>query len=374
MEHEFTKYIKQILLKNFDGYSEKIFTGSELLQYLNIKTKSANKGSKSRGSFANLYAIFVLVEDYIAKNFHKTGNYSEYEGAVFTKLLKRQRELPFGQKLQNHALNHRMNEEFKKYFPTCEYIPILRNPETSRYWFNENLLKIKVDEEGFNLSETTIEIINKYIEIKKSSFEKFLSFCEGSQKLSQSEIILFIKNLIEPTADARIFEIVSYSILKFYYNNQIIYWGFEIDKIREETLKLFKTGRTNANDGGIDFVMKPLGRFFQVTETTDVNKYFLDIDKIEKYPITFVVKSSDEIQSLKTKIKLYAEKQYLIKSIVDRYMNCIEEIINVPVLLDRFNEAIEHKQLNNILNEIIKQSKIEFNYDDDYDINDYEEV
>lgn len=374
MEHEFTKYIKQILLKNFDGYSEKIFTGSELLQYLNIKTKSANKGSKSRGSFANLYAIFVLVEDYIAKNFHKTGNYSEYEGAVFTKLLKRQRELPFGQKLQNHALNHRMNEEFKKYFPTCEYIPILRNPETSRYWFNENLLKIKVDEEGFNLSETTIEIINKYIEIKKSSFEKFLSFCEGSQKLSQSEIILFIKNLIEPTADARIFEIVSYSILKFYYKNQIIYWGFEIDKIREETLKLFKTGRTNANDGGIDFVMKPLGRFFQVTETTDVNKYFLDIDKIEKYPITFVVKSSDEIQSLKTKIKLYAEKQYLIKSIVDRYMNCIEEIINVPVLLDRFNEAIEHKQLNNILNEIIKQSKIEFNYDDDYDINDYEEV
>ena len=50
---------------------------------------------------------------------------------------------------------------------------------------------------------------------------------------------------------------------------------------------LYKTGRTNANDGGIDFVMRPLGRFFQVTETVDVNKYFLDIDKIQRFPLTF---------------------------------------------------------------------------------------
>ena len=70
--------------------------------------------------------------------------------------------------------------------------------------------------------------------------------------------------------------------MKYYYHNQNIYWGFEIDKIHEENLKLYKTGRTNANDGGIDFVMKPLGHFFQVTETVDENKYFLDIDKIEK--------------------------------------------------------------------------------------------
>ena len=48
-------------------------------------------------------------------------------------------------------------------------------------------------------------------------------------------------------------------------------------------MKLYKTGRTNANDGGIDFVMKPLGRFFQVTETLDFKKYFLDIDKIETF-------------------------------------------------------------------------------------------
>jgi len=174
--------------------------------------------------------------------------------------------------------------------------------------------------------------------------------------------------------DARIFEIVSYSILKYYYHNRKIYWGFEIDKIQEENLKLFKTGRTNANDGGIDFVMKPLGRFFQVTETVDVNKYFLDIDKIEKYPITFVIKSSDSIAELKHKIKQQAEKQYSIKVIVSRYMACIEEIINVPILLDRFKEAIVQKRLGNILAEIIKQSKVEFSYEDDYDISNYEDI
>jgi len=374
MEHEFTRKIKEILEKNFGELSDRVFSEGEIIQYLNIKTKSASKGSKSRGSFANLYAVYVLVEDYLLKEFHKTGKYAEYEGAVFTNLLKRQRELPFGQKLQNHALNHRMNEEFKKYFPTCEYIPILRSPETNRYWFNENLLKIKISEQYYNLAETIIQIIDKYVEAKKSAFEKFIRFCESSQKLKKRELNDFINSLVEPPVDARIFEIVSYSILKYYYHNQNIYWGFEIDKIQEENLKLFKTGRTNANDGGIDFVMKPLGRFFQVTETVDVNKYFLDIDKIEKYPITFVIKSSDSIAALRSKIKQQAEKQYSIKAIVSRYMECIEEIINVPILLDRFKDAVNQRHLGNILAEIIKQSKVEFSYEDDYDISNYEDI
>jgi hypothetical protein len=374
MEHEFTKRIKEILRKNFGDIAERILSTSEILQYLNIKTKSASKGSKSRGSFANLYAIYVLVEDYLTKDFHKSGNYSEYEGAVFTKLFKRQRELPFGQKLQNHALNHRMNQEFKKYFHTCDYIPILRNPETNRYWFNENLIKIKINDKSYNLAKAIIEIINSYVETKKSAFEEFIQFCESAHKLKKEEQVAFIDRLAKPSVDARIFEIVSYSILKYYYHNKHIYWGFETDKLQEDNLKLFKTGRTNANDGGIDFVMKPLGRFFQVTETVDVNKYFLDIDKIEKYPITFVVKSSDTITELRERIQEQAEKQYSIKAIVARYMGCIEEIINVPVLLERFREAINQKHLDDILTEILKQSKVEFSYEDDYDTATYQDI
>lgn len=267
-----------------------------------------------------------------------------------------------------------MNEEFKKYFPTCDYIPILRSSETNRYWINENLLKFKIDGNYHNLAKTIIQIIDTYIEAKKNAFEKFIQFCESSQKLKRKELIDFITSLVGPNIDARVFEIVSYSILKYYYHNQHIYWGFEIDKIQEENLKLYKTGRTNANDGGIDFVMKPLGRFFQVTETVDVNKYFLDIDKIEKYPITFVVKSSDSVRVLKSKIKEQAEKQYSIRAIVSRYMKCIEEIINIPILLDRFQKAINQKYLDNVLAEIVRQSKVEFSYEDDYDINDYEDI
>ena len=80
------------------------------------------------------------------------------------------------------------------------------------------------------------------------------------------------------------FEIVSYLILKYYYNEKVIFFGFDIKDLAHERLKLYKTGRTNANDGRIGFVMRPLGRFLQVTKTTDV-KYFLDIDKIERFPL-----------------------------------------------------------------------------------------
>ena len=52
MEHTFTATIKQILEKHFGNKSEDIFEISLLLQYLNLKTKSANKGAKANlGSF-----------------------------------------------------------------------------------------------------------------------------------------------------------------------------------------------------------------------------------------------------------------------------------------------------------------------------------
>lgn len=177
----------------------------------------------------------------------------------------------------------------------------------------------------------------------------------------------FIVSLLAPNVDARLFEIVSYAILKYYYHDQKIYWGYEIDKLKKENLTLYKTGRTNANDGGIDFVMKPLGRFFQVTETLDVKKYFLDIDKIHRYPISFVIKSQEKEKALLNGIKDNALKIYSVKAVVDKYMQCIEEIINIPRLHQFFVEAVKQGYLKNILNEIVLQSKVEFNYSDEED-------
>ncbi|HEY8650506.1 MAG TPA: hypothetical protein VIL70_06285, partial [Chthoniobacterales bacterium] len=57
------------LKSRFGADADAIYQASTLLQYINIKTKSAEKGSKARGSFANLYAIYILVEDYIKPEF-----------------------------------------------------------------------------------------------------------------------------------------------------------------------------------------------------------------------------------------------------------------------------------------------------------------
>lgn len=197
----------------------------------------------------------------------------------------------------------------------------MRNLETNRYWINENLIKIKVGKKMYNIAPAIRDIIDTYGKTKTAAFEKFLQSCLDLQQIAtkgSGECEQFILGLLAPNIDARLFEIVSYAILKYYYHDQKIYWGFEIHNLKKENLKLYKTGRTNANDGGIDFVMKPLGRFFQVTETLDVSKYFLDID-------------------------------------------------NIPRLHEYFLEAVRVGYLKKILDEVVLQSKIEFNYSDDED-------
>jgi hypothetical protein len=88
----------------------------------------------------------------------------------------------------------------------------------------------------------------------------------------------------------------------------------------------------------------------------------LDIDKIERYPISFVIKSEESIETLISKLRQGAERQYAIKAIVDKYINCIEEIINISVLKERLKIAIKCGYLQDILFEIIRQSKVEFDY------------
>jgi hypothetical protein len=368
MEHSFTPVIRKTLAAEFRTAAEGIFAASPVLQYLNNKTRAADRGSKARSSFANLYAIYVLVEDYVKKGFARTGRYKTYEGAKFSDLFQRQRELPFGSKLQNHALNHRLNEEFHKFFPTCDYLPILRNVETNRYWFNEHLLTVRVGRRKLNIAKAVLKIIDAYVSVKQEAFSRFIQACEklsDLEKTPEGEAIDFVTSLLSPKVDARLFEIVSYSILRAFYHGQTVFFGFQLDEIQEEPLALYKTGRTNANDGGIDFVMRPLGRFFQVTETTDVKKYFLDIDKIERYPITFVIKSELGADELKASLRDRAAGLYAVTAIVDKYMSCIEEVINLPLLVERFKQAVSAGRLKEILGEIVKQSKVEFSYDEE---------
>ncbi len=375
MEHDFTPVINEILARRFGSAAQDLFEKSPLLQYINLKTISATRGSKARSSFANLYAIFVLVEDYVAHGFHKKGDYSKYEGAQFSKLFKRQRELPFGSKLQNHGLNDRLNGEFRKFFPQVDAQPILRVVETRRYWINRKLLALSLGKKKFDIATAVIEIINEYAKVKQASFAGFIKTCEQLQDISKQKrdkVESFVFGLLAPTVDARIFEIVSYAILKFFFHDQTVYFGFQLDELEKSPLVLYKTGRTNANDGGIDFVMTPLGRFFQVTESLDVRKYFLDIDKIERYPITFVIKATEAVGELRTKLREGAERQYSVKAIVEKYMACIEEVINIPILQERFREGVAQGYLKDIMAEIVKQGKVEFNYEEPEEADDEE--
>lgn len=360
IKHDFTARIIAILDANTGDKGKEILQTNEIVQYLNIKTKAANRGSKSRAGFANHYAIYVLIEDYLNGSFHKDGNYSNYEGAKFSDLFRRQRELPFGSKLQNHALNHRLNEEFKKYFPTSEYLPIIRNAESNKYWINENL----IISNSTNLAQSIKEIIEAYIAARQSAFSEFMSYCQkiiAIQEESPEKAIEFIKGLFRPNIDARIFEIASFAVLKQYYADQRIYWGWSPEKLIEESLVLYKTGRTNANDGGIDFVMKPLGRFFQVTETVAAGKYFLDIDKVQRYPMTFVVKTDESRREILDKIAHQAEAKYQVKALVKKYIESVEEIINIPMLVKIFEQVLETGKGINVIEEIVLQSCVEFN-------------
>jgi hypothetical protein len=302
------------------------------------------------------------------KGFHKEGDYSKYEGAMFNSLLNRQRQLPFGTKLQNQHLNHRMNEEFKKFFSSCQFVPILRDPKTRRYWINKNLLLVRVGGVTYDVAEAVIGAIDAYVAAKRDSFNTFLEACaklKVAMHASPDAVENYIMGLLAPNVDARLFEIVSFAILKYFYHDQFVYFGFSLDDIKKEHLKLFKTGRTNANDGGIDFVMKPLGRFFQVTETLDVKKYFLDIDKLERFPISFVIKSEEGIEELRSRLEQGAKALYVVDSIVNSYMACIEEIINVPKLRECFQAAVKQQYLPAILDELVKQSMVEFNYSEE---------
>ena len=312
-----------------------------------------------------MYAIYVLVEDYLNNGYYNSGKYiKEYDGMIFSNAFKRQRELPFGEKLENHALNNRCNHEFSKYFNkfTSE-VPIVINQSESRYFINEKLLLIKLGGQVIDISKIIIEIIDRYVELKKEKFDDFFEKCSTFSKsymYNKDEAIQFIESNLNENADARIFEIISFLICKYYFYTKTVYFGVEKDSIKEYRLSLYKTGRTNANDGGIDFIMQPIGRIFQVTEVLNFKKYFLDIEKLNKFPITFIVKTEKKAEDVMNEIQTQAKSMYDEKTL-KRYLSCFEEIITLRKLRKYLNKIIEQKLLDKFFIDLIKYCSIEYN-------------
>lgn len=282
-------------------------------------------------------------------------------------MFARQRQLPFGEKLQNHALNSRLNDEFHKFYPDVDARPIMRDVATQRYWFSESLLVAN----GLNIARAVIDIIDAYVEARRDNFSRFIDDCRSIQALDQSKSVekkAFVAALLSPTTDARLFEIVSFAIMKTHYGSHTVWFGLTREEVSESALVLYKTGRTNANDGGIDFVMRPLGRFFQVTETLDLKKYFLDLEKIQKFPMTFVIKTERPIREIESHLRSGAEATFGVKAIVQKYMDAIEEIVNIPLLLRYLDESLAEGKIGPLIDEIVMQSQVEFSLSEDEEV------
>ena len=110
-------FIKEILIADYPGDFQSVYDDSLLLQYLDKKMKAVHGDSKTRRSLANIYAIYSILYFYQDDFFNRPETYREFGGYDYMRLFNFYRGLYGGSKLQNHALNSRVNGEFRNKFP-----------------------------------------------------------------------------------------------------------------------------------------------------------------------------------------------------------------------------------------------------------------
>ena len=351
-------FVREILEKHFPGQAQQIYSGSLLIQYLDKKSGAIHGTAKTRRSLANYYAIYSILHFYTDEFFDNPDEYKKFEGYEYTRLFTFYRQLYGGSKLQNHALNSRVNGEFRNKIHADKDLIIIND---GKYALHIDFLYVS----GQDISRAAKEIIEKYVQLLMEKDHALLNaLAEIEQAASIDEKKLKISALLTEDAEARIFEIISFAILKSHYKTQKIYIGFTMNEIHEEYLKLFKTGRTNANDGGIDFVMRPIGRFFQVTESNNYDKYLLDIDKVLHFPISFVIKTSKTKQMVEQEIERYIEEKSGGMVVVkERYQKAFEEIITINEMKSWLLQ-LDEDSINLILTDIDFYYKMEMNLED----------
>lgn len=333
-----------------DNYG--IERNSVVFKYIELKTKASERGSKARRSFGNLYALYVLAEDYINENF---------EGSSFTDLMQRMKAMPFGSRLQNHPLDNRLNDEVKRQFNVSDnMLPVqaanLENGSKAR--------KISIDlltEHNTNPNSSAsfiVDSINSYITIIDDNQTAYLNEIEAAN--TDAEVTEVIAKAFKHNSDARLFEIISFGLLYLHFVKMNIRFSIDDGTENIQPLTLYRTGRTNANDGGIDFVLKPLGNFFQVTETLDFKKYFLDFDKVNRFPISFVIKTDLTSEEVRKRIKKDAVQQYSTEQ-VETYMKLFDEIYTLNQLGSILEEVKMSTHSVSTLKEIVVQCfKLEY--------------
>lgn len=356
-------FIEKILKEDHPDHFQQIYDSSLLLQYLDKKMKAVHGNSKTRRSLANIYAVYSILYFYKDDYFNKPQEYREFDGYDYMRLFNFYRRLYGGSKLQNHALNSRVNGEFRNRFPGISNDLIIVN--NGKYLLHIDYLYV----ENEDISKTVCRIIEKYIELLIAKDHALISILQDMQGLTDySEKKQRIKSLLAEDAEARIFEIISFAILKNHYRNISVYFGYSLDTVQEERLCLYKTGRTNANDGGIDFVMRPVGRFFQVTEVNNYDKYLLDLDKMMHFPVSFVIKTERDKDYILHELDEYIDSRANgMRIIEERYRKAIEEIITINELR-QWTDELGTDDIDGLIRDIDIYYKLEMNIDEDENI------
>ncbi len=228
-------FIAEILRSEFPNDFQKIYDGSPLLQYLDQKMKAVHGNSKTRRNLANIYAIYSILHFYQEEFYEAQDRYREFEGYEYTKLLKFCRSLYGGYKIQNHALNSRVNGEFhNKTKDTNNDLIIINN---GKYLIHICYLYV----EGHDISKATCKIITKYIDIISEKDAELLHILEKlKMTFNYSEKKSKLITLLTEDTEARIFEIISYAILKSHYSNITVFF-LDIQKIQLMKLHLSYT-------------------------------------------------------------------------------------------------------------------------------------
>lgn len=351
-------FVADILKSEYPKDFQKLYDNSPMLQYLDKKMKAVHGNSKTRRSLANIYAIYSILYFYQNDFYENKDEYRRFEGYDYMRLFNFYRSLYGGSKLQNHALNSRVNGEFhNKIKNTINDLIIINN---GKYLIHIDYIYV----EEYDISKVSCKIIERYVELLMAKDHALINILEELRNLDDySEKKAKINALLTEDAEARIFEIISYAILKNHYKNVTVFFGYTKDTIDEVTLELFKTGRTNANDGGIDFVMRPVGRFFQVTEVNNYDKYLLDIDKVMHFPISFVIKTKLSKKNVLSDLERYiAQRSSGMTVLEESYKDAIEEIITINEI-QAWTDELNNDDIDRIIRDIDIYYRLEMNMD-----------
>ena len=352
-------FVAEILHAEFGSDAENVYGRSPLLQYLDRKMRAVHGDCKTRRSLANVYAIYSILHFYVSDFYGNKAKYRKFHGYEYTKLFVFCRSLYGGSKLQNHALNSRVNGEFRNKITSTATDLIIA--ENGKYLLHPNYLYVN----DRDISKVTCKVIERYIQLLEAKDNALATvIAELKCTTDYIEKRKKIGGLLHEDAEARVFEIVSYAILKNHYAGEVVYFGKTLESIKEESLQLYKTGRTNANDGGIDFVMRPVGRFFQVTEVGNYDKYLLDIDKVMHFPVTFVIKSMKTRKQILDELETYVkEKSAGMEVIEQRYSHAIEDVITINELTDWLS-SLNDEAIDGVLRDVDIYYRLEMNISD----------